>query len=142
MSMSSSRPFIIRALYEWIVENACTPYILVNAFADDVEVPQEHVKDGQIVLNISPSAVESLVVENKALEFNGRFAGIPTRVYVPITAVLGIYARENGQGMVFDNDAGSHEPPPAPDSGGGGQDSDKPKSSSSIKNKPGLRVVK
>ncbi|HJO10421.1 MAG: ClpXP protease specificity-enhancing factor [Gammaproteobacteria bacterium] len=138
MSMSSSRPFIIRALYEWILENDCTPYILVNAFADGVEVPQEHVKDGQIILNISPSAVQSLLVENQSLEFNGRFAGIPTRVYVPMQAVMGIYAKENGQGMVFDSESGNPEPPPAPDSGG----SDKPKPSSSSKNKPGLRVVK
>tara|TARA_B100000959_G_C14801725_1_gene550029 strand:- start:485 stop:895 length:411 start_codon:yes stop_codon:yes gene_type:complete len=136
--MSSSRPFIIRALYEWILENDCTPYILVNAFADGVEVPQEHVKDGQIILNISPSAVQSLLVENQSLEFNGRFAGIPTRVYVPMQAVMGIYAKENGQGMVFDSESGNPEPPPAPDSGG----SDKPKPSSSSKNKPGLRVVK
>ena len=136
--MSSSRPFRIRALYEWILENDCTPYILVNAFADGVEVPQEHVKDGQIILNISPSAVQSLLVENQSLEFNGRFAGIPTRVYVPMQAVMGIYAKENGQGMVFDSESGNPEPPPAPDSGG----SDKPKPSSSSKNKPGLRVVK
>ncbi len=103
-----------------------------------MEVPQEHVKDGQIILNISPSAVQSLLVENQSLEFNGRFAGIPTRVYVPMQAVMGIYAKENGQGMVFDSESGNPEPPPAPDSGG----SDKPKPSSSSKNKPGLRVVK
>lgn len=102
MTMTSSRPYIIRALYEWIIENNCTPYILVNAFEDGVEVPQEHVRDGQIVLNISPVAVTDLQLGNDRLDFEGRFAGIPKRVFVPITAVCGIYAKENGQGMIFD----------------------------------------
>ena len=102
MTMSSSRPYIVRALYDWIIENECTPYILVNAFDDNVEVPQEHVKDGQIILNISPSAVQSLFIRGEAVEFDGRFAGIPKRVYVPIASVMGIYAKENGQGMIFD----------------------------------------
>ena len=101
MTMSSSRPHIVRALYDWIIENDCTPYILVNAFADDVEVPQEHVKDGQIILNISPSAVQNLFIRSEAVDFDGRFAGIPKRVYVPISAVMGIYAKENQQGMIF-----------------------------------------
>ena len=86
--MSSSRPFIIRALYDWILENDCTPYILVNAFEEGVEVPQEHVKDGQIILNISPTAVQELVIRNEAVDFDGRFAGIPKRVFVPISAVM------------------------------------------------------
>lgn len=111
MTMSSSRPFIVRALYDWILENNCTPYILVNAFADQVEVPQEHVKDGQIILNISPSAVQALIIKNEALEFEGRFAGIPKLVYVPIGAVMGIYAKENGQGMIFDAEGAAPKPP-------------------------------
>ncbi len=88
MSMSSSRPYIVQALYDWILENDCTPYILVNAFGDDVEVPQEHVKDGQIILNISPSAVQSLFIRSDAIDFDARFAGIPKRKYVPIAAVM------------------------------------------------------
>ena len=92
MTMSSSRPHIVRSLYEWILENECTPYLLVNAFDDNVEVPQEHVKDGQIILNIAPSAVQNLVIRNEAVDFDGRFAGIPKRDYVPITAVMGFYA--------------------------------------------------
>ena len=111
MTMSSSRPFIIRALYDWILENDCTPYILVNAFEDGVEVPQEHVKDGQIILNISPTAVQELVIRNEAVDFDGRFAGIPKRVFVPISAVMGIYAKENGQGMIFDSEGNTPEPP-------------------------------
>jgi len=102
---------MIRALNEWILENDCTPYILVNAYARDVQVPQSYVKDGQIVLNISPVAVQDLVISNAGIEFNGRFGGIPTRVYVPTLAVLGIYAKENGQGMIFDTDDPIPEPP-------------------------------
>ena len=92
MTMNSSRPYIIRALYDWILENECTPYILVDAFGEGVEVPQDHVKDGQIILNISPKAVQSASISNDSVEFNGRFGGIPKRVLVPIKYILGIYA--------------------------------------------------
>jgi len=142
--MSSSRPFIVRALYDWILENNCTPYILVNAFADQVEVPQEHVKDGQIILNISPAAVQALIVRNEALEFEGRFAGIPKLVYVPIGAVRGIYAKENGQGMIFDADGAAPKPPSPtgsdPQANSSGPKSMKPSGPSSPK--PSLRLVK
>ena len=111
MTMNSSRPYLIRALYEWILDNNSTPYILVNAHGDDVAVPQEHVKDGQIILNISPAAVQELKIDNLAMEFNGRFAGVPTKVYVPIVSVLGIYAKENGQGMFFEVEGFNPEPP-------------------------------
>ena len=127
---------MIRALNEWILENNCTPYILVNAYAKDVLVPQNYVKDGQIILNISPVAVQGLSINNDGIEFNGRFGGIPTRVYVPTLAVLGIYAKENGQGMIFDTDDPIPEPP------GPGS---KPKQESSEKPKPGkpdLKIVK
>ena len=140
--MSSSRPHIVRALYDWIIENECTPYILVNAFADDVEVPQEHVKDGQIILNISPSAVQSLFIRSEAIDFDGRFAGIPKRVYVPISAVMGIYAKENGQGMIFDPDANLPKPPnPTGTNDPAGMRSTSSKPSTPGK-KPALRVVK
>ncbi|PCJ24958.1 MAG: ClpXP protease specificity-enhancing factor [SAR86 cluster bacterium] len=140
MTMTSSRPYIIRALYDWILENGCTPYIVVNAFADGVEVPQEHVKDGQIVLNISPSAVQNLLIRDEAIDFDGRFAGIPKRVFVPISSVMGIYSKEGGQGMMFDADSPMPRPPSGTD--------DSTKSSSSEpsplkpKKKPSLRVVK
>lgn len=115
--MTSHRPYLVRALNEWILENDCTPYILVNAFETGVLVPQNFVKDGQIVLNISPVAVQGLVITNEGIEFNGRFGGIPTRVYVPTAAILGIYAKENGQGMIFETENGNGngprpEPPP------------------------------
>ena len=130
MSMTSSRPYIMRSLYEWILDNECTPYVLVNAMASDVQVPQQYVKDGQIVLNISPLSVIGLTIENDALSFNGRFGGIATDVYVPTSAVIGIYARENGQGMVFDEDA-TPQPPPSD-----------PEPSPTLPRKPALTVVK
>ncbi|MDZ7784435.1 MAG: ClpXP protease specificity-enhancing factor [Halioglobus sp.] len=115
--MTSSRPYIMRALYEWIVDNQCTPYVLVDASDRNVLVPQQYVKDNQIVLNISPDAVVDLNITNQAVAFNGRFGGVAMDVYVPIAAVVGIYARENGQGMVFDPEESAEppeEPPPRP----------------------------
>lgn len=111
--MTSSKPYLIRALYEWIVENNLTPYLVVQAKMDGVSVPQQFVnKDGQIVLNIAPRAVSSLDLGNQAISFNARFSGIATDIYVPCLAVLGIYARENGQGMMFEPDK---QPPSPPD---------------------------
>ncbi len=133
MAMTSSRPYLLRALYEWILDNDCTPYIVVNAQLDGVLVPQEYVKDGQIILNISPTAVQGLQMLNEEIEFNGRFAGVPMPVHVPIGAVMGIYARENGQGMVFESEKPSPEPPPDAPEGGDGKQSG---------NRPSLRVVK
>lgn len=147
MSMSSSRPYLLRALYEWILDNDSTPYVVVNAWLDGVMVPQEYVKDGQIVLNISPVAVQGLVITNEALEFSGRFGGIPTPVYVPVGAIMGIYARENGQGMVFETGSPDPEaPPPAPsgdqDEQGAGDEGGKGGKSGGKGKKPSLRVVK
>ena len=141
MTMTSSRPYIIRALYEWIIENECTPYLLVNAYEADVEVPQEHVKEGQIILNISPTAVQSLSIRNNAVEFEGRFAGIPNQIFVPINAVMGIYAKENGQGMIFDTDTSGSEPPDPTGSDGSKGSSESESQPASIK-KPSLRIVK
>jgi stringent starvation protein B len=107
----------MRALYEWIVENDLTPYVLVEASMSGVVVPQQFVKDNQIVLNISPDAVVDLNISNEAVVFNGRFGGVATDIFVPISAVVGIYARENGQGMVFDPEETVRSPddtPPEP----------------------------
>ncbi|MEX1196651.1 MAG: ClpXP protease specificity-enhancing factor [Pseudohongiellaceae bacterium] len=140
--MTSSRPYLLRALYEWIMDNDCTPYVVVNAWLEGVMVPQEYVKDGQIVLNISPVAVQGLVITNEALEFNGRFGGIPTPVYVPVGAIMGIYARENGQGMVFET-GGPETPPPSPSGDDDEKGSDDAGSKGGGKGKkPSLRVVK
>lgn len=143
MNMTSSRPYVVRALYEWIVDNNCTPYILVNAYGDGVEVPQEHVKDGQIILNISPVAVHGLSLGDERIGFEGRFSGISQQVSVPIAAVLGIYARENGQGMIFDPEG----VPPMPPRPTGTDEPAKSDSESAAQNKSGgkkppLRLVK
>src|SRR5690606_13768891 len=111
-----------------------------------VEVPQTFVKDGQIVLNISPEAVQGLLIANEGLEFNGRFGGIPTRVYVPIAAIMGIYAKENGQGMIFDY--GSDNPRPEPPAGPKavpkprGDRKGEKKGEKTGPSRPSLRVVK
>ena len=139
MSMTSSRPYMIRALYEWIVDNSCTPYILVNAYAEGVQVPQQHInKDGQIILNISPVSVNGLDMHDDAIAFSARFGGVPMSVYVPAYAVMGIYARENGQGMVFDAEP-VPPTPPAPKPSGSAPTNIGSKSESK---RPGLRVVK
>ena len=112
--MNSSRPYIIRAIYQWIVDNDCTPHLLVDVETDGVDVPQSYVSDGQIVLNISPTAVVGLDMGNEFVAFNGRFGGVATDITVPIKAILGIYARENGQGMVFDTTEEPDTPPDSP----------------------------
>ena len=127
--MTPSRPYIVRAIYEWIVDNDCTPHLLVDATCHGVIVPETFVKDGQIVLNISSAAVVGLQIDNERVSFNGRFGGQPRDVEVPIAAVLGIYARENGQGMVFENGS-SPEPP----------DADPPRDSKA--KRPALKIVK
>lgn len=126
--MTSHRPYLIRALHEWIVDNAMTPHILVNATLPGVQVPEQHVRNGQIVLNISPTAVNHLELGNEIISCNVRFGGIPQQLYIPTPAVLAIYARENGQGMAFGESSGGDDddPPPPP----------------SEDNKPKLRVVK
>ncbi|MEY4587984.1 MAG: stringent starvation protein hypothetical [Pseudomonadota bacterium] len=111
MSMTSSKPYLIRALYEWILDNNLTPYLAVDALSPSVHVPQQYVnKDGQIILNIAPRAVDSINLTNEAVAFSARFGGVSTDIYVPCFAVLGIYARENGKGMMFEREA---EPPPS-----------------------------
>lgn len=100
--MNSSRPYLVRALYEWIVDNGCTPHILVNSEYPGVRVPPGYASDGQIVLNVSPTAVRHLQMDNEAVSFEGRFGGVAQSLYVPSQAVMAVYARENGQGMVFD----------------------------------------
>lgn len=142
MTMTTSRPYIVRALYEWILDNECTPYVLVNAMAEDVQVPQQYVKNGQIVLNISPVAVMDLLLTNDAMQFNGRFGGQPMDVYVPMSAVMGIYTRENGQGMIFDLDEPRPPTPAGPDSGSDKASTKEAGGKAASKNKAGLRVVK
>lgn len=110
--MTSSRPYLVRALYEWIVDNGNTPYLLVNASYEGVVVPQQYIQDGKIVLNIAASAVQNLELGNELVGFNARFSGKAMQVHVPIGAVLAIYAMENGKGMVFAEEGETEPTPP------------------------------
>lgn len=101
MKMSANRPYLLRAFYEWIVDNNCTPYLVVDAVAPGVKVPAQFIQNGQIVLNVLPSAVANLQLGNDAITFNARFGGQPFSLYIPTIAVLAIYAKENGAGTVF-----------------------------------------
>ncbi|RUR32383.1 ClpXP protease specificity-enhancing factor [Vreelandella andesensis] len=103
--MKSSRPYLARALYEWLLDNELTPYVVVDATQPGVEVPRQFVQNGQIVLNVAPTAVRDLFMENQAMGFSARFGGQPMQVMIPTSALIAIYARENGAGMVF-----GHEP--------------------------------
>jgi stringent starvation protein B len=98
--VTSTRPYLIRALYEWCTDNGFTPYVAVSV-NDSVQVPREYVKDGEIVLNISFDATSSLVLGNDFIEFKGRFAGTARDILIPLSQVIAIYAKENGQGMAF-----------------------------------------
>jgi stringent starvation protein B len=134
--MTSTRPYLIRALYEWIEDNGLTPHILVDAEAPGVTVPKQHIREGQIVLNINPSAVRDLRLGNDWIEFSARFGGVARAIQIPVTAVLAIYARENGQGMAFGEEKDGDEPPPdAPPS-------DKPDKPARPDRKPALKIVK
>lgn len=134
--MSSSRPYLVRALYEWILDNQCTPYLLVNAEYPGTVVPDSFVEGGQIVLNLSPSAIRHLEMDNDKISFDGRFGGRPQQVWLPAQAIMAIYARENGQGMVFEIEPVT--PPPEDDKGGaeGAKPDAKPSG------RPSLKVVK
>ncbi|MGQ9374187.1 ClpXP protease specificity-enhancing factor [Acinetobacter tandoii] len=101
-NLSPTRPYLARAIYEWICDNNLTPYLLVDATQPNTMVPEQFIQDGQIVLNIVPHAVHQLHMSNDAITFSARFGGVSRDIYVPLYAVLGIYARENGQGLFFD----------------------------------------
>ncbi len=101
-SVTPTRPYMVRALYQWIEDNALTPYLLVDATAENVQIPVEHVQDGRIVLNIASRATGNMSMENDYINFSARFGGVSQEIWVPLKAVLGIYAKENQQGMFFD----------------------------------------
>lgn len=114
-AMTSNRPYLLRALYEWISDNGLTPYLLVDANIEGVRVPPGAAKDGRVVLNIASRAVSQLDTTNEHVSFLARFGGVSQSVYVPMGAVLAIYAQENGQGMMFVPEGAPTEPPPTPD---------------------------
>lgn len=142
--MTPNRPYLLRAIYDWISDNNLTPYVLVDAGREGVRVPPQVVKNGQVVLNLAMRAVANLDLGNDWISFQARFSGVSHNIHIPISAVLALYAQENGQGMMFPADEGGDTPPPsspdpddtppAPEADDAG---DKPKRSA-----PFLRVVK
>ena len=130
-AMSSNRPYLIRALYDWLLDNGQTPYLLVNADHSGTVVPRQFVEEGRIVLNIDPTAVASLELGNEWISFSARFSGVTEDILVPPSAVQGIYAKENGQGMLFSDEGAGEEDPERPD-----PDPNKPGG------RPTLKVVK
>lgn len=129
--MTALRPYLLRAIYEWVVDNNMTPYILVDAERDDLVIPRQYVQEGRIVLNLRPEAVVNLLMGNDELSFQARFGGTPMQVRIPVNAVLAIYAKETGKGMIFDEETDGDTPPPAPSP----KPQEKPK-------RPSLKVVK
>ncbi|MEW5757011.1 MAG: ClpXP protease specificity-enhancing factor [Pseudomonadota bacterium] len=112
--MTSSRPYLVRAIYEWLVDNGMTPYVLVDAEIEGVVVPRQFVENGKIILNVAPAAVQGLQLGNDRIDFSARFGGQAMDVYVPLSAVKAIYARENGTGMVFNDEMDGPNPPATP----------------------------
>ena len=127
---------IIRAVYEWILDNQLTPYLLVKASYPMVQVPNEFVSEGKIILNLAPSAIRNLHMGNDEVEFSARFGGKPRNLHVPVGAILAIYAKENGEGMVFGSEPGS------PDPEGGGEPKSSRRAEDRPNGRPTLKVVK
>ena len=112
--MTSLKPYLIRAIYEWILDNNFTPFLLVDANHHAAVLPQQFAQDGRIILNIRPTAIDALSLGDDAIEFNTRFSGKSTYINAPVAAVLAIYAKENGKGMVFEAEESQNEEPPPP----------------------------
>jgi len=136
--VKSRRPYLLRAMHEWITDSDCTPHIVVDAGIQGVQVPRAFVQDGKIILNISWRATANLRMDESAVTFSGRFGGSSMDVYVPIEAVLAIYARETGQGMIFTEEDAT--PPPETKAEGGADAAPAP--AKPEKKRPALKVVK
>ena len=119
MDMTSTRPYLIRGIYDWIVDNRCTPYLLVDASAQGVRVPRQAIKEGQVLLNIAPHAIDRLELGLDEVRFNARFSGVSQSIVAPVAAILAIYAQENGQGMMFPAETDADADADAVDESGG-----------------------
>ena len=102
--MTSLKPYLIRSIYEWIIDNDLTPHLLVDAENSNAILPRQFIEDGKIILNIRPQAIQGLVLGNNEIQFNARFSGKPMSIVAPVAAVMAIYAKENGKGMIFDQE--------------------------------------
>jgi len=147
MNLPTNKPYLLRAIYEWIVDNNATPHVALFAENPDVLVPEQFVEDGKIILNISPSAAKDLRIENDSLSFSARFGGKPFNIYSPIAAVLALYASENGEGLSFDYEGPDETPPDDPkppkiESVDNGVDKAGSSSKAKKSKRPSLKVVK
>lgn len=140
--MTSSRPYLIRALYEWLVDNQHTPYVLVDATVVGTVVPQEHVNNGNIILNISPPALENLQLGNKMITFSARFERGQMECKIPIPAVLAIYSSENGRGMFFNEDDLDDDPSSTDSDETGDGETGNHEAADGGKGKSHLRIIK
>lgn len=140
--MTPAQPYLIRAFFDWILDNGMTPHLLVQTGSPEVRVPERHINDGKIVLNIYPDAVRKLELGNDDIQFNARFDGVSMHVHFPVATVLAIYAKENGQGMNFDL-VGSYlnEEPEIEQLDGSSPDGDEP-TPPRPRGRPNLKVVK
>lgn len=137
--MTPSKPYLIRAIYDWLVDNELTPYIVVDAHMEGVQVPVQYIdEEGRIVLNISPRACRGLHLENDRIVFSARFAGIVHQIFVPPLAVQAVYAKENGRGMVFDDEHNGDGSATVSSSSSGENNSSEKKKTG----RPNLKVIK
>jgi len=149
MELTSNKPYLLRAIYEWSLDNDATPHILISTINSQVDVPHQFIEDDKIILNISPSAANNLLIDNDGISFSARFGGKPFSIYSPIGSVLALYASETGEGMSFEPEDMDNTPPDGPE--------DKPPSPKSVpssnvrslksaskksKKRPTLKVVK
>lgn len=140
----STRPYLLRAMHDWMSDNNQTPLLVVDATVPGVAVPTQHVQDGRIILNVSWSATQNLTLDNEQVSFAARFSGASRQVVVPMDAIKGIYARESGQGMMFQDEFGANDAGSAAQPGNDNRDGDNNNGGDGRppKNRGGLRVVK
>lgn len=127
--MTSQKPYLIRAIFDWLLDNKLTPYLLVNTLIDGVKVPEEYINDDKIVLNIAPDAVQHYQADNQWISFSARFSGRAMELFIPIEAIQGIYGKENNEGMFFTDEDESLPPTP-------------PVKALPAKERPSLKLVK
>ena len=142
MAELSRRPYLLRAMVEWMIDSGHTPHAIVDANFEGVEVPRAFVNEGRIVLNISASATQGLSISADYMAFNARFSGVVHNIMVPIAAVLGVYARETGEGMVFPEEGGAGGPTTDPPGPGAPETTPPPPSKPDKSKRPKLSVVK
>ena len=149
MEFTSNKPYLLRAIYEWALDNDATPHVLISAIDSRVDVPQQFVEDDKIILNISPSAANNMLIDNDGISFSARFGGKPFTIYSPIGSVLALYASETGEGMSFEVETvddtppdGPDDQPPSPKSVPDSNISSLKKASNKTKKRPTLKVVK